>query len=175
MTQRLLGSNVPLWGELFEPVFIEKIDTLIQGKLNDGLEAMKQSIEKNYVKFELKPWLWGESPNDLPQSSVVLPKSTGMEFFLRFQSAEWAILIHLFAVIGLFMKTRCYMPTVQQLCSLWDQKLTLLREDLAHYQEGSMEQDRFIPFNKFEKRSEINKSLENQCINSVKKYDRFQK
>ena len=34
------------------------------------------------------------------------------------------------------MKTRCYMPTVQQLCCLCDKKLALLREDLAFYQEG---------------------------------------
>lgn len=69
------------------------------------------------------------------------------------------------------MKTRCYMPTVQQLCSLWDQKLEILREDLAHYQEGNAEEGKeFIPFDKFGKRIEIDATLRKRCVESVKKY-----
>lgn len=75
-----------------------------------------------------------------------------------------------FLLLGLYMKTRCYMPTVQQLCSLWDQKLALLLEDLASYQEGKTEEEvEFIPFDKFEKRAEINTNLEKRCVQSVKK------
>ena len=68
------------------------------------------------------------------------------------------------------MKTRCYMPTVQQICSLWDQKLAILREDLAHYQEGKTDEESvFSPFNKFEKRTQINEDLEKHTLQSVKK------
>lgn len=73
----MLGTDVCLWGELFQPAFVDKIGVIIQGKLDEGLEAVKQSIEQNYVKFDLKPWLWAESPSDLPQSAVVTPKTTG--------------------------------------------------------------------------------------------------
>ncbi len=72
--------------------------------------------------------------------------------------------------IGVYMKTRCYMPTVQQLCSVWDQKLALLREDLAFYQEGKSEEgNTFSPFDKFEKRTQINEDLEKRTVQSVTK------
>lgn len=73
--------------------------------------------------------------------------------------------------LGVYMKTRCYMPTVQQLCSLWDQKLALLREDLTYYQDGKTEEgELFIPFDKFDKHAQINEALEKRCVQSVRKY-----
>ena len=69
------------------------------------------------------------------------------------------------------MKTRCYTPTVQQLCNQWDQKFTLLREDLAYYQDITSGSDTTIPFDRFEKRSQISTTLEDSCIQSAHKYN----
>ena len=80
LSQRLLGSDVKLWEELFEPAFVEKVGSIIQGKLDHALDTVKQSIEQNYVKFDLKTWLWTESPNDLPQSTMAPHHSSGKKY-----------------------------------------------------------------------------------------------
>lgn len=64
------------------------------------------------------------------------------------------------------MKTRCYTPTLQQLCNQFDQKLGLLREDLAYYQDIAPNSET-IPFDKSEKRLKISASLEERSIESV--------
>ena len=164
----MLGSSICLWGELFQPAFVEKVGILVQGKLDNALDAVKLSVDQNYVKFDMKTWLWTEAPNDLPQSAISPSNSSGKIFPLKF---ERTFLFNcFFSMQGLYMKTRCYMPTVQQICSLWDQKLTILREDLAHYQEGKTDEESvFSPFNKFEKRTQINEDLEKHTLQSVKK------
>jgi len=70
------------------------------------------------------------------------------------------------------MKTRCYTPTVQQLCNQWDQKFILLREDLAYYQQDiATSTETATPFDRFEKRSQISATLEERCVKSAHKYD----
>ncbi|KAI9554525.1 hypothetical protein GHT06_019798 [Daphnia sinensis] len=148
LAHRLFGSDVCLWEELFEPAFVEKISSIIQGKLDHTLDAVQQSIEQNYVNFDLKAWLWAETASDLPQSATSLPNTSGV-----------------------YMKTRCYMPSVQQLCGLWDQRLAVLREDLAYYQDEKAEDAKlFCPFNKYGKRTKINEALEKCCIQAVHKF-----
>lgn len=68
------------------------------------------------------------------------------------------------------MKTRCYTPAVQQLCLQYDQKLALLREDLVHFLgDRTEEMDSQAPFDKFEKRAELNAALARRCVGSVHK------
>lgn len=77
LAHRLFGSDVCLWEQLFEPAFVEKISSIIQGKLDHTLETVQQSIEQNYVNFDLKTWLWAETASDLPQSATSLPNTSG--------------------------------------------------------------------------------------------------
>ena len=164
----MLGSNICLWGELFQPAFVEKVGILVQGKLDNALDAVKLSVDQNYVKFDMKTWLWTEAPNDLPQSAISPSNSSGKIFPLKFELNFlfncfffYARLVHEDAVL------HAYGPT--NLC-LWDQKLTILREDLAHFQEGKTDEESvFSPFNKFEKRAQINEDLEKHTLQSVKK------
>lgn len=168
LAHRLFGSDICLWEELFEPGFVEKIGLIIQGKMDHALETVQQSVEQNYVKFDLKAWLWAETASDLPQSATSLPNTSGTKFLLQISiSFDKNNLLSL----GVYMKTRCYMPTVQQLCGLWDQRLTVLREDLAYYQDEKADDSKlFSPFNKYSKRAKINEALEKSCIQAVRKY-----
>lgn len=172
MSQRLLGSSVCLWGELFEPAFVEKVKTIIQGKLDSALDAVKESINQNQnVKFDTKAWLWPEVASDLPESNTIMPHTSGKCYIILSSYIRYNCKVCNSNPTGLHMKVRCYMPTVQELCSLWDSKLSHLREDLANYQEGELEQDGFIPFDKFGKREEIYRVLEKSCVLSVKRYN----
>ena len=68
------------------------------------------------------------------------------------------------------MKSRCFTPSIQQLCSQWDHKLALLREDLMYYQETQLvKTENVLPFDKLEMQAKIYLALENRCVESVHK------
>lgn len=99
-------------------------------------------------KFALKTWLWTEAANDIQQAALSTPNSS-----------------------GIYMKTRCYTPIVQQLCAQWDQKCTQLWEDLLPYQESKIEQaDRTaLAFDLHESRGQVFAEMDRRCVDSVKK------
>jgi len=151
LTERLLGKSISLWGELFQPTIMERIESVIQDHLDEALDSMQQSIQQNCGKYDLKSWLWTEAPNDLP-SSILATSNTS----------------------GIFMKSRCFTPSIQQLCSQWDHKLALLREDLMYYQETQLvKTENVLPFDKLEMQAKIYLALENRCVESVHKLVRF--
>lgn len=78
LSQRLLGSSVCIWGELFQPALVDKIEAVIQVHLDAALEGTQQSALQSYSKFDLKAWLWTETVNDLPQSIVSAPNTSGI-------------------------------------------------------------------------------------------------
>jgi len=75
-----LGSSVCIWGELFQPAFVDKIEAVIQTHLDGALDVTQQSALQNYNKFDLKAWLWTETVSDLPQSIASAPNSSGNSF-----------------------------------------------------------------------------------------------
>lgn len=79
LTQRLLGRSICLWGELFQPTIIERIENVIQNHLDDGLISMQQSIKLHCGNFDLKPWLWTEVSTDLPSSDTTTCKTSGKQ------------------------------------------------------------------------------------------------
>ena len=125
---------------------------------------MQQSILQNGSKFEMKSWLWTETTGDLPNSIKAAPNSSG----IYSKKNRLESYTDLSTAAGVFMKTRCYTPLVQQLCSQWDQKLATLCDDLHPYQEGGESAVR--PFNKFESRARIFTVLERECVQSVHRY-----
>ena len=86
LTQRLLGRSVSLWGELFQPTIMERIESVIQNHLDDGLVTMQQSIQQHCGKFDLKPWLWTETSSDLPSSVITTSKTSGKRFTISSES-----------------------------------------------------------------------------------------
>jgi len=151
LTQRLLGRSVSLWGELFQPTIMERIESVIQNHLDDGLVTMQQSIQQHCGKFDLKPWLWTETSSDLPSSVIATSKTS-----------------------GIFMKSRCFTPSIQQLCSQWDHKLALLREDLMYYQKNELyNRGNLLPFDKLEMQAKIYSALEIRCVESIHKLVAF--
>ena len=155
LSQRLLGSKVCLWDELLRPGINRKIESLIQGHLDKALESVEQSImQQNQNRFDLKPWIWTEVASDLPQSITALPNSSGV-----------------------YMKTRCYTPAVQQLCGQFDSKLAQLWEDLTPYQEGKADDATLVssikPFDRFEHRAQVFTALDTRCGDSIRKLVNF--
>lgn len=100
LSQRLLGQPTCLWDELLQPAITAKIEALIQSQLDNALETLRQSVsQQSSTRTDLKSWLWSEVASDLPQSIAATPNSSGV-----------------------FMKTRCYTPTIQHLCAQWDNR-----------------------------------------------------
>ena len=72
---------------------------------------------------------------------------------------------------GIFMKSRCFTPSIQQLCSQWDHKLSLLREDLMYYQKNELyNRGNLLPFDKLEMQAKIYSALEIRCVESIHKW-----
>lgn len=67
------------------------------------------------------------------------------------------------------MKTRCYLPVVQKLCTLWDHKLDALLADLSHYKEEKDTNCAFRPFDKHQNRVQVYRILSQLCQESALK------
>lgn len=162
LTQRLLGTTLSIWGDLLEPAVHEKIELIIRSSLAIAIEGLEKSARENITKYDLKSWLWTDALSDLPQSSPAPQNSSGGWWFQFFCNKH----LRSFS-IGVFMKTRCYLPTIQKLCTQWDNKLDALLTDLSNYQEGKEVNYAFKPFDKAQSRVEVNRILSQLCQESA--------
>ncbi|RUS88516.1 hypothetical protein EGW08_003692 [Elysia chlorotica] len=161
-----------MYKDFLKPLFLDRVQTLIQYQLETTAELMKRTISKAMMELtsdmndstmqcerNLASFVWTESPADIVMADI-------------WQAASSKTLMD---CGGLMLKARAFTPAVQNLCHSVDEKLRLLLEDTESYvqaAESEPRQDSDV-FDRFADTPDILKFMQQsgvKCVQEILSY-----
>ncbi|XP_022105215.1 conserved oligomeric Golgi complex subunit 1-like [Acanthaster planci] len=146
--QCVLDRQLSLWGEFIRPLFLTRVQAIIQDALDltsTGTQRHTQQALSDLgsptAEQDIAAYVWAEAPNDTP-----IPAAwKGGGGTLVKQAGEPG---------GLYMKARAFTPRTQGICTSLDSQLKALLEDMAYYTESPAPQPRLSSADKGTKKAE---------------------
>lgn len=166
--EQIRANIVPLrvWEDFLRPLFVDRVQALIQYQLETTAELMKRTISKAMMELtsdmndsamqcerNLASFVWTETPADIVMSDI-------------WQAASTKTLMD---CGGLMLKARAFTPAVQNLCHSVDEKLKLLLEDTESYVEAeeSDQKKKAEVFDRFSDTPDILKFMQQSAVKCV--------
>ncbi|XP_063970712.1 conserved oligomeric Golgi complex subunit 1-like [Lytechinus pictus] len=125
ITKRVLGRSLCLWGEFVRPLFLTRMQAILQDALDQTLTnshhlviQASHDMESSPADLDVAAHTWKEISSDLP-SPMAWRGGAGSRDVLDAGS--------------LYMKARAFTPKTQSICSFIDVRLKSLLEDLSSY------------------------------------------
>ncbi|XP_013380864.1 conserved oligomeric Golgi complex subunit 1 [Lingula anatina] len=168
----ILKRKVPVWDEFIRPLFLARLQGILQSQFDSTLNMCKQHMTRvmadvadtaqRSAAYEcaVGSYIWNESQGDIVNNSAWVAASNKT----------------LLESGGLLMKAKAYTPAVQSLCGTFDSKLKALLEDSSYYikssdtkQTGQQQQGNMEPFDRFIDEDNIRDFIREGCKDCVKK------
>eukprot|EP00057_Strongylocentrotus_purpuratus_P034541 XP_795647.3 PREDICTED: conserved oligomeric Golgi complex subunit 1 [Strongylocentrotus purpuratus] len=170
ITKRVLGRSLCLWGEFVRPLFLSRMQAILQDALDQTLTNSHQLViqashdmESSPADLDVAAHTWKEMSSDLP-SPMAWRGGAGSRDVLDAGS--------------LYMKARAFTPKTQSICSFIDVRLKSLLEDLSSYtdrqtdkqpsdKQKSASKSSQEPFDKFADTVNLHSFLQIACTKCV--------
>lgn len=172
ISKKVLGRSLCLWGEFVRPLFLTRIEAIIQDSLDQTLTnshqlviQASQDMDSSPADLDVAAHTWKEISTDLP-SPLAWRGGAGSRDVLDAGS--------------LYMKARAFTPKTQSICSFIDVRQKSLLEDLGCYtdRQTDKQSDKQIsvtakqsqgPFDKFADTVTLHSFLQIACTKCVTK------
>ncbi|KAH9518338.1 Golgi transport complex subunit 1 [Bulinus truncatus] len=167
---KLIDENIltlRVWEDFLQPLFLERVKSLVQYQLDTTAELTKRTISK--VMMELT--------SEINDSSMQCERN--LATFMWTENAADIIMTDIWQTAasktitdggGLILKARAFTPAVQNLCHSVDDKLKILLEDTEMYVlEVETEDNLKEPgtFNRYADTPDILKYLQVSCVKCI--------
>ncbi|XP_078723425.1 conserved oligomeric Golgi complex subunit 1 isoform X3 [Lampetra fluviatilis] len=144
MCAHLLGRPLSLWDEFLQPLFMQRVEELLQETLDSIAASSQQALQAAVLELgtprhragpspetDASTYLWTESPGDLAPHAAWGGAPAPPPLPAAAASSQTCLEVPTWA--GLTMKARGHTPMVQGLCAALDAKLRARIEDVAAY------------------------------------------
>ncbi|XP_038072145.1 conserved oligomeric Golgi complex subunit 1-like [Patiria miniata] len=134
--QCVLDRHLSLWGEFIRPLFLTRVQAIIQDALDQTSTGTQRHTQQALADLgslsaeqDIAAYVWAEAPTDTPSPAAW----KGGGSLGRQHAGEPG---------GLYMKARAFTPRTQGICTTLDSQLNSLLEDMAQYTESPTPQPR---------------------------------